>query len=80
MTYGSANQWRNSVRLGGAHCAIAQRESIRHKPEQLMRDSSAYLHALRFGLIQEIGAPVVFFFERLSQEQQEGLCDDLFNQ
>lgn len=34
----------------------------------LARSQNTYRHALRFGLVQETGAPVVFYFERLAAQ------------
>ena len=39
------------------------RTSLEKKTEELRRDSSAYRHALRFGLVTESPAKVRFYFE-----------------
>ena len=41
------------------------RDVIRKKVEVLNRYHPAYRHAVRFGLVQETGASVVFHFERM---------------
>ena len=50
----------------GGHTVDTWRASLQKKTEELMRDSSAYRHAKRFGLIVETGAKVVFYFEQAS--------------
>lgn len=40
------------------------RKSIANKLQQLQRDSTAYRHALRFGLITENPTEVEFYFEK----------------
>ena len=42
------------------------RVSLQKKTEELMRDSSAYRHAKRFGWVVETGVKVVFYFEKIS--------------
>jgi 5-methylcytosine-specific restriction endonuclease McrA len=59
-----------NIRKGGEDL-----ESFRRGMErsiQVMRDNySAYRHALRFGLVEEKPAKVVFYFERFAQPQAE---------
>lgn len=50
--------------LHKSNMSLAQwRSSLEKKTEELRRDSSAYRHALRFGLITENHIQVQFYFE-----------------
>ena len=40
------------------------REQLAHYPDQLKRDTGQFRHALRFGLVQIVAKPVIFFFEK----------------
>lgn len=40
------------------------RGKLQRAAEVLARNQPTYRHAVRFGLVQETGAPVVFYFER----------------
>lgn len=51
----------------GAHTIESWRRSLQKKTEELMRDSSAYRHAKRFGLVKETGINVVFYFEKFAE-------------
>jgi hypothetical protein len=42
------------------------RKAIQHLNDLLLRDSSPFRHALRFGLVAEMRQPVLFHFERLA--------------
>lgn len=42
------------------------REKLERACEVLVRNNSTYRHARRFGLVQETGAKIVFYFERLA--------------
>lgn len=44
------------------------RHGLQRTHEVLRRNASRYRHGLRFGLIAENTAPIVFYFERLAKE------------
>ncbi len=44
------------------------RRKLQNAAEVLRRNQPTYRHALRFGLVQETGATIVFHFERLAQK------------
>ena len=44
------------------------RQKLQNAAEVLRRNQPTYRHAVRFGLVQETGARVIFHFERLAQE------------
>ena len=48
----------------GGNTLESWRNSLQKKPEELMRDSSAYRHAKRFGLVIERENRIEFFFEQ----------------
>ena len=45
------------------------RRKLQNAAEVLRRNQPTYRHALRFGLVQETGATIVFHFERLAQQE-----------
>lgn len=50
----------------GANSLEGWRQALNRRLEVLRNNSSAYRHALRFGLLEEKPAPVVFYFERVA--------------
>lgn len=42
------------------------RGKLARSAEVLARNNPTYRHALRFGLVEETGAPITFYFERVS--------------
>ncbi len=53
-----------------ADCSIdSWRNSIARRVDVLTRNSTAYRHARRFGLVEETGKPVVFYFERSADKE-----------
>ena len=52
------------------HCMTLEdwRRKLQDACAVLQRNQPTYRHALRFGLVQETGAEIVFYFERLAQK------------
>lgn len=46
------------------------RKSVERMPEVLMRDSTTYKNAVRFGLVCPMPRPVVFYFERCERTME----------
>lgn len=45
------------------------RQKLANGPDVLNRNQATYRHSIRFGLVQETAAPVVFYFERLQESE-----------
>lgn len=52
------------------------RQKLQNAPGVLARNQPTYRHAVRFGLVQETGAKVVFYFERLAAEASQALASN----
>ena len=45
------------------------RRKLQNAAEVLRRNQPTYRHALRYGLVQETGATIVFHFERVARQE-----------